>query len=160
MRGFLAKPSQFFRVITAARRGGADGACGFSFAVAQERPEDAWQWKSVMLAAWANFPTGELEAVALLEEPAELIEVLARLPVRVAAESSGGAEVKELVARLNALLPRGAQMAEERTAQDGAERLLVRIGGPEIVAGHLEESVLCEDYSSASFGKRLYPVYV
>ncbi|MDD4266708.1 MAG: hypothetical protein GXY25_13585 [Pirellulaceae bacterium] len=134
MRGFLARPSQFLRVVTAARRGGADGVCGFSFAVGEERPEDAWQWKSVMVAGWANFPTRELEAVAFLEEPAELVEALASLPVAVIDRDATGADRRESVARLNELLPRGARLVEHVDEEDQAGRLLVRIGGPEIVA--------------------------
>lgn len=134
MRGFLARPSQFLRVVTAARRGGADGVCGFSFAVGEERPENAWQWKSVMVAGWANFPTLELDAVAFLEEPAELVEALASMPVAVIQHGWAGAGVKESVARLNELLPRGAELVDHANEEDQAGRLLVRVGGPEIVA--------------------------
>lgn len=77
MRDFMTKPSQFIRAITAARRGQADGVTGFSFAVGDAPPEDQWQWKSVMLAAWANFPTLEQDAYCCIEEPAELVEALA-----------------------------------------------------------------------------------
>jgi len=134
MRGFLARPSQFLRVVTAARRGGADGACGFSFAVGEEQPENAWQWKSVMLAAWANFPTTELDAVAFIDEPAELVEALASLPVAVTNEASTDLGAAEFVARLNALVPRGARLAEAAPGIDRPDRLLVRIGGPEVVS--------------------------
>ncbi|MCL4218687.1 MAG: hypothetical protein KJ052_17010, partial [Candidatus Hydrogenedentes bacterium] len=77
MRDFMTKPSQFIRAITAARRGGADGACGFSFAVGDAPMDQQWQWRAVMLGAWANFPTQELDALILIEEPAELVEALA-----------------------------------------------------------------------------------
>ena len=89
MRDFMSKPSQFIRAITAARRGGADGACGFNFAVGDAGPEGRWQWKAVMLGAWANFPTPDLNALCLIEEPAELVEALAEreLVVRVVSEA-------------------------------------------------------------------------
>jgi len=77
MRDFMTRPSQFIRAVTAARRGGAHGACGFSFSVGAAEPAGQWQWKSVMLAALANFPTPELDAFCLVEEPAELVEALA-----------------------------------------------------------------------------------
>ncbi len=134
MRGFLARPSQFFRVVTAARRGGADGTCGFSFAVGDQQPENAWQWKSVLLAAWANFPTPDLEAVAFLEEPAELVEALASLPVAVTNRASTDVDVKQFIVNLNALVPRDVQLAEGRLEGDRPDRLLVRIGDPEVLA--------------------------
>ncbi len=71
------KPNQFFRAITAARRGGADGACGFAFSVTESDFDDEWRWKSVMLASQANFPSPELDAYCFIEEPAELVEALA-----------------------------------------------------------------------------------
>ena len=76
MRDFLTRPSQFIRVVTAARRGQADGVCGFSMGVSAAPPEQQWQWKSVTLAGLANFPTRELDAYCLMEEPAELLDVL------------------------------------------------------------------------------------
>ena len=45
-----------------------------------------------------------------------------------------GADRRESVARLNELLPRGARLVEHVDEEDQAGRLLVRIGGPEIVA--------------------------
>ena len=102
MRGFMVRPSQFVRAITAARRGRADGTCGFAFPVGAETPGNEWQWKSVMLAAWANFPTPDLNAYCLIEEPAELVEALAKLPVAI---HPHGTDVAAFVARLSKLLP-------------------------------------------------------
>ena len=82
------KPSQFIHAITAARRGGADGACGFAFSVSEEEFDDEWRWKSVMLASHANFPTPELDAYCFIEEPAELLELLAVSEVSVFSETS------------------------------------------------------------------------
>jgi len=89
MRDFMTKPSQFFRAITAGRRGGADGTTGFNFAISDAPPEQQWQWKAVMLGAWTNFPTSDLDAFCLIEEPAELVEVLAEheLAVRLVIEA-------------------------------------------------------------------------
>lgn len=70
------KPSQFFRAISAARRGGADGVCGFAFTITENIFDEEWRWKSVLLAAQCNFPTEELRALSLIEEPAELVEKL------------------------------------------------------------------------------------
>jgi hypothetical protein len=102
MRGYMAKPSQFLRAVTAARRGGADGSCGFSFAVGEELPENAWQWKSVMLAALANFPTPELKAYCFIEEPAKLVETLATKDICVFAKKAVSVE---FIQKLKKLLP-------------------------------------------------------
>jgi hypothetical protein len=134
MRGFLAKPSQFFRVITAARRGGADGACGFNFAIAGEKPDNAWQWKSVLLAAWANFPTPELDAVAFLEEPAQLVEALAGRTVLIDNRVLTEGDAKKLVERLDAVVPHGVRLGTQPSDDDAQQTLVVRIGGPELVA--------------------------
>jgi hypothetical protein len=134
MRGFLAKPSQFFRVITAARRGGADGACGFNFAIAGEKPDNAWQWKSVLLAAWANFPTPELDAVAFLEEPAQLVEALAGRTVLIDNRVLSESDAKKLVERLDAVVPHGVRLGTQPSDDDAQQTLVVRIGSPELVA--------------------------
>jgi len=102
MRGFMARPNQFIRAITAARRGQADGTCGFAFPISAEKPGNAWQWKSVMLAAQANFPTPELDAFCLIEEPAELVEALAANDFVIL---SGDADVSGFAKRLGELLP-------------------------------------------------------
>lgn len=103
MRDFMTRPTQFIRAITAARRGGADGACGFAFSISDAPPEKQWQWRAVMLGAWANFPTPDLDAISLMEDPAELVEVLARpgLGIRRASEAPGArAQLHELLAIL------------------------------------------------------------
>ena len=111
MRDFVAKPSQFIRAITAARRGGADGTCGFNFAVGDGEPQDQWQWKAVMLAAWANFPTPDLDAYSLMEEPAELVEHLAQSGLQVRVESKAGDfDASGMLAQLREALP-GARSA-------------------------------------------------
>ncbi len=102
MRGFMARPSQFIRAITAARRGQADGTCGFAFPVGAEKSGNNWQWQSVMLAALANFPTPELDAYCLMEEPADMVEALASCDVTIAATD---ADVTKLLKRLGELLP-------------------------------------------------------
>ncbi|NQT53307.1 hypothetical protein HQ576_14715, partial [bacterium] len=122
MRGFLTRPSQFLRVITAARRGQADGTCGFAFPVGAEKAGEAWQWKSVMLAAWANFPTPELPAYCFIEEPAELVEALAARPIVV---EPHGTDVADFVAGLKGLLP-----DDERERDKTARPLRVVVGGP------------------------------
>ena len=134
MRGFLAKPSQYFRVITAARRGGADGACGFNFAIGGEKPENAWQWKSTLLAAWANFPTPELDAVVFLEEPAQLVEALAGRRLLVDNRALPEADAKKLVERLDALAPHGARLGTQPPGNAPEGTLIVLVGGPELVA--------------------------
>jgi len=102
MRDFMAKPSQFIRAITAARRAGADGVCGFSFAVGESEPGQDWQLRSVMLGALANFPTPDLGALCLIEEPAELLEELSRSEVVIVGEEE---PAEELAARIGNLLP-------------------------------------------------------
>ena len=127
MRGFMSKPSQFVRAITAARRGQADGACGFSFAVGDEKPSDAWQWKAVMLASWANFPTPELGAWCFIEEPAELVEALAACDVTVVSHST---DVGAFAARLDELLPGEAKAAATAPEPLPPGRLCIVVGGP------------------------------
>jgi hypothetical protein len=100
MRDFMVRPSQFFRAVTAARRGGADGVCGFSFKVGESSPEEVWQWKSVMLAGWANFPTPDLDALCLIEEPACLVESLATSDIALVGSIPDG-----IAAKLDSLLP-------------------------------------------------------
>jgi hypothetical protein len=102
MRWYMAKPSQYIRAITAARRGGADGSCGFNFAVSEEEPGKEWQWKSVMLAAQANFPSPELKAYCFIEEPAELIESLAIKDLIIVSTES---DTEEFFQKLKKLLP-------------------------------------------------------
>ncbi len=110
MCGFLTRPSQFFRVISAGRRGGADGACGFHFPVGESTPDDVWQWQSVLLAARADFPTPELDVLCLMEEPAGLVEALARSHVAVMGDAP---TVQGMVSRLNEALPGEVVAAEE-----------------------------------------------
>ncbi|MFO7975765.1 MAG: hypothetical protein R6V12_14155 [Candidatus Hydrogenedentota bacterium] len=112
MSGFLTRPSQFFRVISAARRGGADGTCGFNFPVGDASPDYIWQWQSVLLAAHADFPTPELDALCLMEEPAELIEILARSNVTVTGEVN---QVPEFVSALGPFLPGKIAATENST---------------------------------------------
>jgi hypothetical protein len=121
MRDFMTKPSQFMRAITAARRGRADGTCGFAFAVGSAPAEKQWQWKAVMLAALANFPTPELDAFCLIEEPAVLLEALAVSDVAVASDSM---DVTAFVASLRDLLP------GEVRAGDAPAALTIHIGPP------------------------------
>lgn len=97
-----AKPSQFLRAITAARRGGADGACGFAFSVSEDASRGGWRWKSVLLASQANFPTLELNAYCFIEEPAELVEALSVSDVYVV---SGAPEIRTFVQKLEKILP-------------------------------------------------------
>ena len=118
MRDFMTKPSQFMRAVTAARRGQADGTCGFNFAVGSAPPEKQWQWKAVMMAALANFPTPELGAFCLIEEPAVLLEALAESDVSVASNSTDAAA---FVARLRDRLP------GEVRAGDAPAALTIRI---------------------------------
>jgi len=100
MSDFLSLPSQYFRVITAARRGGADGACGFNFYVGEEEPGKEWQWKSVLLASEANFPTSERAAYCLVEEPAELIEAMTTKAARIDLNAEGFQEEVAVIADL------------------------------------------------------------
>jgi hypothetical protein len=123
MRDFMTHPSQYFRAITAARRAGADGTCGFSFSVGESEPGDEWQWKSVMLAAQANFPTPELDAYVRIEDPARLVDALARRKAVVSGEGREDASRK-----LDELIPRGAECHAGEVAADD-ETLPVLIGG-------------------------------
>ncbi len=109
MRDFMTRPGQFFRSITAARRGGADGTCGFSFSVSACDPGQDWQWKSVMLAAQANFPTPEMRALVNIEEPARLVEALAAR--RLVLDRRFPEKVET---RLDELLPNGAEKKDHR----------------------------------------------
>ena len=103
-----SRPSQFFRAITAARRGGADGACGFAFSMSVYDQfgflsfDHDWRWKSIMLASQANFPTPELNAYSLLEDPAELVEALAVSEVSV---YSGVSDSEAFCDKLETLIP-------------------------------------------------------
>jgi hypothetical protein len=118
MRDFMTKPSQFIRAITAARRGAADGTTGFNFAISDAPPDQQWQWRTVMLGAWANFPTPDLDAFCLIEEPAELIEVLAEreLMVRLVLEA-GDFDGNGYMSPLFKLLP-GARPASDPPQAD------------------------------------------
>ncbi|MBN1350391.1 hypothetical protein JXJ21_13330 [candidate division KSB1 bacterium] len=117
MREFLTLPSQYIRAITAARRGGADGTCGFNFAVGDAPPEMEWMWKAVILGAWANFPEPEFGAFCILEEPAELVEILSMpdLVLRVVSEAADLNE-KEHLARLQETLSHVRNNSKQPTA--------------------------------------------
>jgi hypothetical protein len=114
MTHFLTKPSQFFRNITAARRGQADGTCGFSFPVGEASPEKQWEWKSVMLASWANFPTPGLNAYCFIEEPAELIEALAVSDVTI---TTNGEAREAFAKRFDDLIPGQVTKGQNAKAQ-------------------------------------------
>ncbi len=109
----FSRPSQFFRAITAARRGGADGACGFAFSMSVTDQfgfvsfDHEWRWKSVLLASHANFPTPELKAYSLLEDPAELVKALAVSDVTV---YSGESDSEEFCQKLEMLIPGQVQL--------------------------------------------------
>ena len=111
----FARPSQFIRAVTAARRGGADGACGFAFSLSVYDQfgfvsfDHEWRWKSVMLASHANFPTPELNAYSLLEDPAELVEALAVSDVTV---FSGESDTGEFCQKLEMLIPGQVQLMD------------------------------------------------
>jgi len=123
MRDFLRQPSQYMRAISAARRGASDGACGFNFGVTSASDEDQWQWRSVLLAAQANFPTPELEAYSLMEEPAELVESLARMPVDVVVEKGG--DRSELLSLLKKRLPHEVKAFAPGDRSEGRDRLSI-----------------------------------
>jgi len=103
-----SRPSQFFRAVTSARRGGADGACGFAFSLSVTDQfgfvsyDHEWRWKSLMLASQANFPTPELNAYSLLENPAELVEALAVSDLTV---FSGESDTEKFRQELELLVP-------------------------------------------------------
>ncbi len=120
MRGSMIKPSQFVRAITAARRGGADGTCGFAFPVSGEQADQNWQWQSVMLAAQANFPTPELDAFCLIEEPAELIEALTFSSVDVVSQNY---DARNLIQNLAALLPHPVRQADRLPSKMPSNRI-------------------------------------
>jgi len=122
MRDFMARPSQFVRAVTAARRGGADGACGFSFAVGESAPGEEWQWKSVMLGGWANFPTSDLGAFCCIEEPAALVEKLGTCKLTVAGAAD---RTEDLASRLDRLIPRGITTASKRSKSPSGDELVV-----------------------------------
>lgn len=118
MREFLTLPSQYIRAATAARRGGADGVCGFSFSVSEMSRRKQWMWKAVMLGGWANFPTPELGAYCLLEEPAELVEALAQPGVALNVVSEAGNLDTRLC--LNTLLEILPHARPESVASEGS----------------------------------------
>ncbi len=124
MRDFMTKPSQFVRAITAARKGGADGACGFSFQVGECATGEEWQWKSVMLGEWANFPTPDLKAFCCMEEPAELVEGLAADEVTLVGPKD---RIEGLASRLDRLLPGGIATASKPPTTPWREQLAVVI---------------------------------
>lgn len=126
MSGFLTRPSQFFRVISAARRGGADGTCGFHFPVGEATPDYHWQWQSVLLAAHADFPTPELDVLCLMEEPAELVEALAHSDITVTGESQ---DVEPFVSMLAPFLP--GKIAAAESAPDGQFTIAIERALPE-----------------------------
>ena len=109
----FSRPSQFLRAITAARRGGADGACGFAFSMSVYDQfgfisfDHDWRWKSIMLASQANFPTPELDAYSLLEDPAELVEALAVSDVSIFSALS---DSEEFFHMLETLIPGQVQL--------------------------------------------------
>ena len=122
MREFVTRPSQFMRGISAARRGGADGSCGFAFSLGED-PAKAWQWKAVMLAAWCNFPTEDLDALCLLEEPADLLGALARAD-RIVIDGD-----PEAANRLRRFLPAEEDEGEESARPSGAGALRIVLAG-------------------------------
>lgn len=124
MRGFMERPGQFVRAITAARRGGADGTCGFAFPVGAEERGREWEWKSVMLGAWANFPTADLDAWCLIEEPAELLEALATAEEVALVGEAATAETQR---RLAELLPGEVTRSDSASTSDPG-RLTVLTG--------------------------------
>jgi hypothetical protein len=129
MSGFLARPSEFFRVISAARRGGADGTCGFNFPVNEATPDYHWQWQSVLLAAHADFPTPELDVLCLMEEPAELVEALAHRNIAVTGEAK---EVEPFVSMLGPFLP--GEIAAAKKPVDGKFTMTIEDRLPEDAA--------------------------
>ncbi len=110
MTGFLVRPTQMMKVITSSRRGQADGVCGFNFPVLDEKPEDAWQWKSLLLAAQANFPTPELDAFIFMEDSFDLVEALAFSDIVI---ESIDADVDEFAKQLRDLVPGKVYLQEE-----------------------------------------------
>ena len=131
MIDFVTKPSHFLRAITAARRGQADGACGFHFQVGGAKPEEVWQWQSVMLGAWANFPTPDLDCYCFIEEPAELVEKLAFKDVDVV---GGNAEIGDYSDHLESLLPGWVRRVTSTPEAPASGRLRVVVGGPDSLA--------------------------
>ncbi|HCC71944.1 MAG TPA: hypothetical protein DEQ09_12450 [Bacteroidales bacterium] len=111
----FSRPSQFIRAVTAARRGGDDGACGFAFSMSVYDQfgfisfDHDWRWKSLMLASMANFPTPELEVYSLLENPAELVEKLAASDVTVIL---GESYREEFCDKLEVLIPGKVQLMD------------------------------------------------
>ena len=125
-----SKPSQFLRAITAARRGGADGACGFAFSVDEKIFDEDWRWKSVMIASQANFPTPELNAFCFIEEPAELLEALAVSDISV---FSGNSNIDDFIKKVEKLLPGQVQPIKslpEKSPQNG--QIYIVIGDDKI----------------------------
>ena len=125
MRDFLRQPSQYVRAISAARKGASDGACGFHFGVTSAVDEDQWQWRSVLLAAQANFPTLELKAYSLMEEPAQLVEALACMSVDVVEEERG--EFSERLSSLKSRLPHEVRAVSRDDPAKSQDRLMVEV---------------------------------
>ncbi len=120
-----SKPSQFIRAITAARRGGADGACGFAFSINEEIFDEDWRWKSVMLASQANFPTPDLQAFCFIEEPAKLVEALAVSNVNVISKVPN---IGNFIEKFKKSIPGQVQMIKslpEKPLQDGQLYLII-----------------------------------
>jgi hypothetical protein len=127
-----SRPSQFIHAITAARRGGADGACGFAFSLSVTDQfgfvsyDHEWRWKSLMLGSLANFPTPELDAYSLLENPAELVEALAVSDLTVFSNESDTEKFRQ---KLEVLVPGQVQLNHgypEKSPQGG--QLFVIVG--------------------------------
>ena len=142
MRDFMTRPSQFIRAISAARRGGADGACGFHIAIGKAAPEDQWQWRAILLGAWANFPTADLDAISAIENPADLVEKLATPGLGIRLESEDEADGERLKA-LAADLPTAHIVSDTQTPGD----LTIRVTGHSLLtmaALQLEDRAVLE----------------
>jgi len=120
-----AKPSQFVHAITSARRGGADGTCGFLFSVTEEDFDDEWRWKSIMLASHANFPTPELDAFCFMEEPVRLIEALAISEVNVI---TGKSDAEDLTEKLEAFFPGRVKRLEKLPESQHSGQIYLVVG--------------------------------
>ena len=131
----FSRPSQFIRAITAARWGGADGACGFAFSmnVADQFGfvsfDHEWRWKSVLLGSQANFPTSELNAYSLLENPAELVKALSISDLTVFSSDSGS---EEFCQKLEMLIPGRVQLIHDFSEKSPLPGQLFVIVGDEL----------------------------